>query len=165
MSKHIAALHPGLFALPGEASYHVMIVTRKILPESRFLFSELKNELQHTGSKQAQVFITGQQIAPSTDTRRGKKSPPFLSFDGSFYFLRTGVTTWGPDIISFSHWPYPVIYIRSYPVGVLEMDTPHKFYGYLVLLSPRLGFATFYIVLLIGKCREFLSLLSGNEST
>jgi len=44
-------------------------------PESRFMFTQLKNELlEHTGGKQARVFIAGRQIAPCTDTRRGRKS-------------------------------------------------------------------------------------------
>ena len=30
------------------------------------------------GSKQAKVFITRKQIAPSTDTGKGRKSPPFF---------------------------------------------------------------------------------------
>ena len=67
---------------------------RKMLPESGFLFTELKNELrEHTGSKQAKVFLTGKQRAPSTDPGRGRKSPPsycswgFYFFNLFFFFL------------------------------------------------------------------------------
>ena len=49
-----------------------------MLLESKFLFMEPKNEFwEHTGGKQAKVFITGKQIAPSTDTGRRKRVPPF----------------------------------------------------------------------------------------
>ena len=45
-------------------------------------YQKPKNELwEHTGSKQAKVFITGKQIASSTDTGRGKKSPTFYSLE------------------------------------------------------------------------------------
>ena len=41
---------------------------------------EMKNELRkHTGIEQAKVFITGKQIAPSTDTGRERKSPPSVA--------------------------------------------------------------------------------------
>ena len=113
-----------------------------MLLEFGFLFMELKNEFQeHTGSKQVKIFITGKQRAPSTDTGRGRESPPFLLFYGGFYFLRMGIPTWGPDIFPFSRWPCPGIYIRPYPIEDLETAMPHKFYDYFVLLSPRLGVA------------------------
>ena len=55
--------------------------TGKMLPESGFLFMEPKKELlELTGGKHVKVFITGKQIAPSTDTGRGRKSPPSLIF-------------------------------------------------------------------------------------
>lgn len=45
---------------------------RKDVTESRFLFTEMKKELgEHTGGRQANVFIPGRQAAPSTDTGRG----------------------------------------------------------------------------------------------
>lgn len=88
-------------------------VTRKMLFESGFLFTELKNEYQeYTGSKQAQVFITGRQTAPRTDCE-GEEEFPFLLFYGCFYVLRTGVPTWGSDTSSFSHWPCPVDVYRA----------------------------------------------------
>ena len=52
---------------------------------------------------------------------------------------------WGPDIIPFSRWPYLVTCIRPYPIGVLEIDMSHKFYGYFVFLSLTLEVATLYI--------------------
>lgn len=52
-----------------------------MLPESQFLFTELKNELcEHTGSKKAKVFIRERQIAPSTDTARERKISHTLTF-------------------------------------------------------------------------------------
>ena len=58
-----------------------MADTGKMLLESGFLFTELKNELlEHTGGKQAKIFIIGRQRAPSTDTGRGRKSPHSLIF-------------------------------------------------------------------------------------
>lgn len=97
-------------------------------------------------------FITEEQIAPIPDAGKGRKCFPFLLFYGSFYFLRKEVPMWGPGIILFSRWPCPVICIRPYQIGVLEMDRPHKFYGYFVLLSPRLGVTTLYTLLLTVKC-------------
>lgn len=56
-------------------------VMGKMLPESGFLLPEPKNELgEHIGSRQAKVFIIGRQIAPSTETGRGRKSPLSLIF-------------------------------------------------------------------------------------
>ena len=56
-----------------------------MLPESGFLFTEPKNELhEHTGGKQAKVFITGKQTATRTETGRERKSPPFLLFCRGF---------------------------------------------------------------------------------
>ena len=115
-------------------------VTGKMLPESGFLFTEPKNELrEHTGGQASQVFITGEQTAPSTDWE-GEEESPFTLFYGGFYFLRMGVPTWGLDIVPVSDWPCPAPYSQPYPIGVLEMNMPPKFYGYFVL-SPRLQVA------------------------
>ena len=55
-----------------------------MLLESRFLFTQPKNELhEHTGVKQT-VFIIGKQIAP-----KGEEPPSLLSYRG-FYPLRIG---------------------------------------------------------------------------
>jgi len=85
-----------------------------------------------------------------------KELPLFQLLHGGFYFLRTGIPTWDLDIIHFSHWPCPITYIRPYSIraktGVLEVAMPYKFYGYFVLLSPRLGVSTLYIFLLTITC-------------
>ena len=98
--KCLPFLYPNFYHAPSGC------VTGKMLSESVFLFTEPKNELwehTHTGSKQEKVFITGKQIAPGMDT--GMEESPFLLFYGGFYFLKTGVPTWGPHISSFSSWP------------------------------------------------------------
>ena len=69
---------------------------------------EPKNELhEHTGSKQAKVFITGRQTAPSTDTGRGGSITLSSNFLRRFYLLKTGVPTWSPAISPSSYWPCP----------------------------------------------------------
>ena len=61
----------------------------KMLPVSRFLFMEPKSEFhEHTGSKQAKVFITGKQIAPCTDTGTRRKSPPLTIVLWGSLFLK-----------------------------------------------------------------------------
>ena len=59
---------------------------------------------QHT--VRSKKSITGKQIAPSKDT--GGEESPSSNFLRGFYFLKTRVPTWDPDISSFSHWPCPV---------------------------------------------------------
>ena len=112
--------------------------TGKMLPESRFLFMQPKNELhEHTGGKQAKVLENKQ---PRHRQREGEEeSPHFLLFYGGFYFLRTGGTNLESRHHSFSHWPCPVTYIRPCSIGFLEMDMPDRFDGYFILLFPRLG--------------------------
>ena len=113
-----------------------------MLPESGFQFWEPKNELQeHTqaASKQKSWLQESKQL-PAQILRRGGRAP-FLLFYGGFSFLRSGVPTWGLDIIPFSPWACPLPCIRPYPTGVLEMSLPHTFYAYFVFPSPRLGVA------------------------
>ena len=74
------------------------------------LVPEPKNELHkhiQAASKQ-KVFISGKQIAPSTDTGRGRKSPPLYCSVEVFNLLKIGVPKWGPAVCSFSHWPCPL---------------------------------------------------------
>ena len=66
----------------------------------------------HTGSKQAKILYNGKGNSSSTDTEKGRKSPPFSNFL-RFYLLKMGVPVWGPDISSFSHWPCPVYLYQS----------------------------------------------------
>ena len=73
-----------------------------MLPESRFLFMELKRELhEYTDSKQAKDFITGKQRAQHRHGE-GEEESPFLLFYGGYSLLKTGVPTWGPDITLFT---------------------------------------------------------------
>ena len=124
-----------------------------MLPESWFLFTgrgmNFTNTLAQTASKRPYF-----RKANSSQHRHWEGEEvsllPFVLW--RFLVLKDGIPTWGPDIIPFSHWPCPVTCIRAYPIGVLEIDMPHKFYGYFVLLSPRLGVATFCILLLTVKC-------------
>ena len=70
---------------------------------------------EHTGSKQAKVFITGAQIAPSQHRHWGGGGRVTFSIvPRGFYFLKTGVPTWGPDNQFF----FPLA-LPSLPVSVL----------------------------------------------
>ena len=88
----------------------------KILPEfSNILFMEPKNELcEHTGGKQAKVFITGKQISSSTDTGMGRESP-FPTVLWRLLFLKYRVPMWGPDIIFF-----PIGLVQSPVSGLIQ---------------------------------------------
>ena len=90
---------------------------KDMLPESGFLFMELKNELRehthHTHMQQAKEFIIEKQTPLSTDTETGKKSYPSSNFLRVFYFLKTRVPMWSQDISSFSQWPCPVYQYQS----------------------------------------------------
>ena len=111
---------------------------------------ELKNELgERTGREQAEVFITGRQTAPSTDT--GREESPRPLFYGCFYHLKTGVPMWGPDIRSSSHCPVYLYGALSRRDSV-ELGVLRKFYGASALLCPRLRVATLSILLLTVKC-------------
>ena len=102
-------------------------VTRKMLPESRFLFTEPKNEFcEHTGSKQAKVFITGKQIAPSTDIGRGRKNPPFYSTE-VFISLRQRYQCGVQIPVLFPIGLAQFTCISPCPVEVLEGNMPSKF--------------------------------------
>ena len=129
-----------------------------MLPESGFLFTEPKSVLHehtNTGSKQKTLLQESRKL-PAQMLGAEERAAPFQLFHGGFYFLRTGIPTWDLDIIRFSHWPCPITYIRPYSIrpktGVLEVAMPYKFYGYFVLLSPRLGVSTLYIFLLTITC-------------
>ena len=114
-----------------------------MLPESRFLFAELKNELRQCkgGQTSKSLYYRKANSSQHRHWEGEEESPPLPIVLCRFLFLKDGIPTWGLDIISFSHWPCPVTYIRPYPIGVLEMDMPHKLHGCFVLLSPRLGVA------------------------
>ena len=73
-----------------------------MLPESGILFMEPKDELhEHTVGKQEKVFIIGKQVAPNTDTGRGRKSPPLPIVPKRFLFLKDGGTNVGYEHHSF----------------------------------------------------------------
>ena len=76
---------------------------RKMLPESEFLFTEPKNELQeHTGSKQAESLLQENKQFPGQAERR-KKSPPLYFLIGVFNPLKMGGggPTWDPERSGF----------------------------------------------------------------
>ena len=97
-----------------------------MLSESEFLFTKLKNELgEHTGSKQAKVFMAGKQRAPSTDTGRGRRSPAFQLFCGGFYLLKDRSTNVGSRYQFFFPlaWPsLPVLSNRNFRLRVFSLS-------------------------------------------
>lgn len=93
----------------------------------------------HMGSKQAKDFVIEKQRALGMNTERGKRNSPFLLFYGGFLFFKDGGTNVGSRHHSFfplalSSHLYQALSNRSLSDGM-----PHKFYGYFVLLPPRLG--------------------------
>ena len=95
-------------------------------------------ENEHTGGKQASLYYRKANSSQHRHWKWEEESPiPIVLWK---FLLKDEVPRRVLDIIPFPHWPCPVIYIRPYPVGLLEMDMPHKFYGYFVL-CPRLGVA------------------------
>ena len=108
---------------------------RKMLPESGFLFTQLKNELcEHTGSKQAKSLLQESKKLPGL-LGRGRRAPHSLFFCRGFYPLKMGGHQHGgqKDVV-FSHWPCSITSISPDPIGVLGVETSHKFYDFFVLL-------------------------------
>ena len=108
--------------------------TEKLLPESRFLFKQLENELhEHTGSKQAKSLLKESKQLPGLLGGGGPPHPAF-SYRG-FNPLKMGGYQCGvqKDVV-FSHWPCPVTYISPCPTGVLGVEMSPKFYDFFVLL-------------------------------
>ena len=94
--------------------------TRKMMPESAFLFMAMEEWTLQTHRQQAsKVFIKEKQIAPRT-AGMGEKSPcSLLSYRG---FYRLKIPTWGPERCGFLHWTYSSTYISPCPIGVLGLE-------------------------------------------
>ena len=95
---------------------------------------ESKNELcKHTGSKQAKALFQESKQLPG-QTRRGKKSPPSLLSSRGFYPLKMGVTNVGSRKMWFS--PIGLVQLPILVLAqkvILEVEMPHKFYGFFAL--------------------------------
>ena len=99
-----------------------------MLLESGFLFTHLKNEFFiYTGSKQAKSLLLRKSKQLPGQTGRGKKSPPLYCPIGVFPLKDGGYQYGVQKGVVFSYWPCPVTYISPCPIGVLEMEMPHKF--------------------------------------
>ena len=120
--------------------------------------SQGMNSCEHTGSKQAKSLLQESKELPGL--LGGGEEPPSLLSYRDFYLLKVGG---GTNVGSRKMWFSPLA-LSSYlhqsgPIGVLGVETSHKFYDFFVLLflwtkSPFLPF-------LFCPLREFLFWLSG----
>ena len=112
--------------------------TGKMLPEFGFLFMEPKMNFVNTHMARKQSFYCRKTNSSQHRYWEQEEEYPLPIVLWGFIFLKDRGTNMGSRYLSFFPLALPS---HLYPIGVLEMDMPHKFYGYLgvtILLIPSL---------------------------
>ena len=107
-----------------------------MIAESRFVFTQSKNELYTHRQQASKVFKKEKQIAPRTGWE-GEKSPlSLLSFRGFYFLKRAGHQRGVQKDVVFSHQPCLITCISPCPIGLLGLEMSSV--SFMVTIAPPL---------------------------